>query len=65
MHQYTAAEALMLSEALRGAAASAQAAMLEAQSCQDPQLRQFLQSEAQRHRQSVQKIQQMLGAQPH
>lgn len=60
MTQYTAAEALMISEALRAAAAAARFAQVEAQMAQDPQLRQFLQSEAQRHQQTVQRLQAML-----
>lgn len=61
MSQMTAAEALMASEALRAAAASAQAARAEAQMCHDTQLRQLLESEAQRHLRTVQQMQTMLG----
>lgn len=65
MHQYTAAEALALTEALRGAAAAARAASMELARCQDPDLRQLLQSEVRRHQQGVQKIRQLIGGTAH
>ena len=65
MHQYTAAEALALTEALRGAAAAARAASMEVARCRDPELRQFLQKEIQRHQQGVQKLRQLIGGTAH
>lgn len=61
MQSLTAAEALMVNESLRAAVASAQAAPTEAQMVHDPQLRQFLQSEAQRHQRTVQRLQGLIG----
>lgn len=60
MTQYTAAEVLMISEAIRAASAAARFAQVEAQMVQDPQLKQFLQGEAQRHQQAVQRLQALL-----
>lgn len=65
MQNYTAAEVLMIGEAIRSCAAGAQMARAEAETVSDQQLRQFLQSEAERHDRSVQKLQRMLGQVSH
>ncbi len=55
----------MASEALRNAASTVQAARVEAQMCHDQQLRQWLESEVQRHLRTVQQLEAIMGTSAH
>lgn len=61
MVNFTAAELLMVNESIRSASVQAQKAAAEAQTCQDPELRQILQSEHQRHLQGLQRMRMLVA----